>query len=63
MAYSRWPNKATRDAAWPGDAAPSDVLPEDIKQAIISMKDCFDLEQKFEDICMEVIDDLLLESA
>lgn len=62
VAYSRWPDKATRDAAWPGEAAPSDVLPEEIKHAIVSIKDCFDPDQKFPDICMDVIEDLLLES-
>ncbi len=27
LAYSRWPDKATRDAAWPSDAAPSNQSP------------------------------------
>ena len=42
LAYSRWPDKATRDASWPGDDAPSDVLPKNIRLAIIDIKKCAD---------------------
>lgn len=59
LAYSRWPDKATRDAAWPGENAPSDKLPNDIRQAILAIKNCADQEKKFPEICMEVVDDLL----
>lgn len=59
LAYSRWPNKETRDAAWPGENAPSDTLPKEIKMAIIQLKNCIDTERKLPEICMEVIDDLL----
>lgn len=62
VAYSRWPDKATRDVAWPGEAAPSDILSEEIKKAIVAMKDCFDPARKFPDICMGVVEGLLLES-
>lgn len=60
LAYSRWPDKATRDASWPGENAASEVLPDDIKNAIVKIKDCIDQERKFPEICMEIIDDLLI---
>lgn len=60
MAYSRWPDKRTRDAAWPGEEAPSDELPFSIRQAVVVIQDCLDQERKFPEICMEVVDDLLL---
>lgn len=60
LAYSHWPNKATRDASWPGENAPASELPEDLKQAIINIKACLDEEIKLPEICMEVVDDLLM---
>ena len=60
LAYSRWPDKATRDASWPGDNAPSDELPDDIKSSIVAIKGCLDQERKLPEICMEVIEDLLI---
>jgi len=59
LAYSRWPDKATRDAAWPGDRAPSHELPELIRNAIIQIKNCADPQRKLPEMCMEVVDDLL----
>jgi hypothetical protein len=59
LAYSRWPNKATRDASWPEEDAPNKELPNYIRQAIINIKECFDKNNKLPDICMEVVDDLL----
>lgn len=56
LAYSRWPDKATRNASWPGDDAPSDELPNEIRQAITNIKDCIDQDRKFPEICMEMID-------
>lgn len=61
VAYSRWPDKATRDASWPGEHAPSDELPEEIRKAILVLKDCIDQERKLPDICMDVVQDLLLD--
>src|SRR3954470_9205135 len=58
IAYSRWPDKATRDASWPGDNAPSSELPVEIRQAILVVKDCIDQDQKLPDICMDVVTDL-----
>ncbi|MCF6775910.1 antibiotic biosynthesis monooxygenase [Thiotrichales bacterium 19X7-9] len=63
LAYSRWPDKQTRDASWPGEDAPSDVLPEDIRQSILEMKSCVDQENKLPEITMEVVDDLLFNQA
>lgn len=59
VVYSRWPDKATRDASWPGDDAPSDVLPDDIKHAINEMKKCGDRSKSQPEICMQIVDDLL----
>jgi hypothetical protein len=56
VAYSRWPNRALRDAAWPGENAPSDVLPEAIRQAIGIMKECADGKRKMPELCLEVVD-------
>lgn len=63
LAYSRWPDKATRDASWPGDDAPADELPEKIRETIQKMQ-AFKVEnahlEKYDEICMQVVDDLLL---
>ena len=59
VAYSRWPDKATRDASWPGDDAPSAILPDAIRGAILTIQNCTDQAQKLPEIAMEVINDLL----
>ena len=60
VAYSRWPDKATRDAAWPGEHAPSEELPRDVREVIQQMqalkKENQDLEQ-YGEICLEVVED------
>lgn len=62
LAYSRWPDKATRDASWPGENAPSEALPIDVRDAISKIQaikdENKDLEQ-FEEICLEVVEDRL----
>jgi hypothetical protein len=60
VAYSRWPDKKTRDASWPGENDPSFELPSEIQSAISTMKDCTDQERKIPEICLEVTQDLLL---
>lgn len=55
VAYSRWPDKATRDASWPGENSPSEELPNDIQQAIIIIKGCLDPERKIPEMSMEVV--------
>lgn len=60
VAYSRWPSRAVRDASWPqGKDLPSSELPENVRKAIISIKDCMDEDRKIPDICLEVVNDLL----
>lgn len=62
VAYSRWPDKATRDAAWPGEDAPNDELPQDIRDTIQKMQ-AIKAENKHlgndDEICLTVVDDLL----
>lgn len=60
LAYSRWPSKAMRDASWPGENAPSGELSDEIQKAITGLKDCMDSDRKIPEVCMEVVDDLLL---
>ncbi|HAT1863887.1 TPA: DNA adenine methylase [Legionella pneumophila] len=59
LAYSRWPDKATRDASWPGDNAPSEMLPNEIRKAVITIQESIDQTQKLPEITMEVVNDLL----
>lgn len=59
LAYSRWPDKATRDLSWSANNSSDNELSEDIKNAICAMKDCLDQDRLLPEICMEVIDDLL----
>ncbi|HAT9060358.1 TPA: DNA adenine methylase [Legionella pneumophila subsp. pneumophila] len=59
LAYSRWPDKATRDASWPGDNAPSEMLPKEIRKAVVTIQECIDQTQKPPEITMEVVNDLL----
>lgn len=61
LAYSRWPDQATRDASWPGENPSSEELPEDIRIAISKIKDCIDQERKIPEIGLEVVQDLLLQ--
>ena len=65
VAYSRWPSKAARDASWPGDDAPNEELPSDIREAIQQMQlikeENSDFEQ-FDEICMDVVEDKFLTS-
>lgn len=63
VAYSRWPDKKTRDNSWPGENAPSQELPLEIRNAVLTIKDCLDSSRKIPDLCMEVVNDLLLPSA
>ena len=57
VAYSRWPDRATRDASWPGENDPSNELPQEIRQAILMIKDCMDQDRKIPDINMDVVMD------
>lgn len=55
LAYSCWPDKKTRDASWPGEDAPNEVLPEKIKQAIMKIKTLS--SASFEEIQMTLLED------
>lgn len=59
IAYSRWPDKKTRDASWPSDEDPSAELPAEIRKAVLTIKSCLDLERSLPEIHMDVINDLL----
>ena len=60
VVYSRWPDKATRNASWPGEDAPSDELPDEVRQAVIEMHACADDSyEKLPDIEMKVLADKL----
>ena len=59
VAYSRWPDQATRDASWPGENAPSDELPEEVRDAIMGIKACLDTTRKIPDLELEVVEDYL----
>jgi len=59
IAYSRWPDQKTRDASWPGENAPSNELPPEVRNAIRTIQECMDSERKLPDICMELVNDLL----
>lgn len=63
VAYSRWPDKATRDATWPGDNAPNEELPEDIRDTIQKIQ-AITIEnqdlKKYDEICLEVVEDLFI---
>jgi len=61
VAYSRWPDKVTRDASWlPEGSELAGTLNSEIRDVIISLKKCIDKNQPFQEICMEVLDDLLI---
>ena len=60
VAYSRWPDRATRDASWPQTSeGVNQDLPVNIQQAIIALRDCFDAEQRLPEICMEVVEQVV----
>lgn len=58
VAYSRWPDQKTRDASWPGKNLPSNALPQEIREAIVTIQDSLDPERSFPDICMQVVEDV-----
>ena len=56
LAYSKWPDKKTRDASW-GDNADGN-FPDEIKKVIVTLKNCLDPDREFPEIQLEMIDDL-----
>ncbi len=53
LAYSRWPDRETRDASWSSQAS----LPPDIQEAIDSLKDCLDPDRGLPEITMELVEE------
>ena len=61
VAYSKWPDKAARDASWPQEGEPaSDELPAHIREAVMSLKQCMDSDRPFPEIHMELIEEVSL---
>jgi hypothetical protein len=62
VAYSRWPDKQTRDQSWSNDNQSNVLLPAEIRATIEKIqsikKENQDLEQ-YDEICLEVVEDLL----
>lgn len=68
VAYSRWPNKATRDASWPGEKEPSSELPDEVRKAVITIQGCLDQERNeksgiVKEMCLNVIEDLIFSTS
>lgn len=59
IAYSRWPDKETRDNSWPKDDTVCQTISPEIQEAILCLKTCIDPDQPFEEICMELKEDLI----
>lgn len=60
LAYSRWPDRATRDAAWPGLDSVDDSIPAELRDIMDAIKTCVDMDRRLPEICMDVVDDLLI---
>lgn len=56
LAYSKWPDKQTRDKSW-GESANAD-FPEHIKNVIITLKNCIDTDRQLPEIQLELIDEI-----
>ena len=55
IAYSRWPDKATRDSSWPRDQeAINSFFPASICEAIQGIKASLDASRLLPEICMEI---------
>lgn len=46
----------------PSEKEPSAELPFEIRSAVLTLKECLDADRKIPDLCMEVVNDLLLSS-
>lgn len=56
IAYSRWPDQKTRDLSW-GDS--DIVINEQVDKSIQIIKSCIDLSKPYDEITMEVLEDLI----
>ena len=59
LAYSMWPDKKTRDASW-GEHADINSLPKEIIEVTEKLKLCIDKNRPYDEICMNVVEDLLM---
>lgn len=60
VAYSRGPDKSTRDVSWSKEGdKPSHTLNSDVFTLIKDFKNCFDKDQPFQEICMEIVHDIM----
>ena len=59
VTYSRWTDKAARDASWPKeDDSVFETFPEEVKKAVFTLKNCLDAEKQFPEVCMSIIEEL-----
>lgn len=59
VAYSKWPDKATRDASWPKEQEKaSSALPTPIRDAIEGLRRCLNPDRTFPEICMELVEEI-----
>lgn len=59
VAYSKWPDKATRDASWPGNKEKiNSQIPLNMQEAIVGLKACLDSEKQFPEIYMEIVEEI-----
>lgn len=64
VAYSKWPDKATRDASWTNNKDNvHSGFPANILEAINGLKQCLDLERQLPEICMEIIEEVTADKA
>lgn len=61
IAYSRWPDKATRDASWPSDQEPvNEKFPDEVQNAIAWIQHAFnDPKQRLPELCMEIKEEII----
>lgn len=62
VAYSRWPNKQTRDDSWPGEDVSPEAFPVNVRSAIQQMQAIKEENSnlgQFDEICMDVVEDML----
>lgn len=55
LAYSKWPDKKTRDASWGNTVG--DNFPGEIKRAVATLKNCLDPDRELPEIQLELIDE------
>lgn len=63
VAYSRWPDRSTRDASWSSEGSPSKDFPMNIQEAIVAMQKLKNENnglKQYEEICLEVVSDKLI---